>query len=86
MEESIRRNREQINIRRDLEDTWFKAAKMKESCVSEEKKREKSPGILLHEQCSKYQRCKGCRRKMPNCGESNVWCESRYLSGSRIMV
>eukprot|EP00795_Rhopilema_esculentum_P017226 gene17226-8778_t len=86
LDETINRNRERVKIRRDLEDTWLHAAKTKHVREADDRVRAQSPGCLLHEQCDKYRRCKECKRKMPNCGESNVWCESRYLSGSRIMV
>lgn len=86
LEETVNRNRDRANLRRDLEDTWLQAARLKEARDGEDRRRAQSPGILLHEQCSRYGRCKGCKRKMLNCGESSVWCESRYLSGSRIMV
>eukprot|EP00794_Sanderia_malayensis_P000560 gene560-1217_t len=87
LEESVYRNKEQVNLRRDLEDTWLQAAKSKQMREKEERRRAQSPGVLLHEQCSKYyHRCKECKRKLANSGESNVWSDSRYLSGSRIMV
>ena len=82
----MRRNRNRVNFRRDLEDTWFQAAKSKMSREHEEKERAQSPGVLLHDQCSKYRKCKSCERKLLNCGESNIWCESRYPSGSRIIT
>lgn len=42
--------------------------------------------MLIHEQCDKYHRCKQCGRRPQNCGESNVWSESRFIPGSRLIV
>ena len=86
LEEAIKKNRDRVSLRRDLEDTWLQAAKHKYARELEEKQRAQSPGVLLHDQCSRYKKCKSCERKLVNCGESNIWCESRYLSGSRIIV
>merc|ERR1712080_498051 len=52
----------------------------------EEKLRARSTGLLLQEQCDKYASCDQCTRKRTNYGRSNVWSESRYVSGSRLMV
>jgi len=86
LEETMRKSRNRVNFRRDLEDTWFEAARHKMSRELEEKERAQSPGVLLHDQCSKYKKCRSCERKLLNCGESNIWCESRYTSGSRIIT
>eukprot|EP00112_Aurelia_sp_Birch-Aquarium-sp1_P010963 Seg2317.3 transcript_id=Seg2317.3/GoldUCD/mRNA.D3Y31 product="Coiled-coil domain-containing protein 81" protein_id=Seg2317.3/GoldUCD/D3Y31 len=86
LDETLNRHSERVKLRRDLEDTWLQSSKTKHSREQEEQRRAQSPGELLHEQCDKYRRCKCCKRQMPNSGESHVWCESRYISGSRIIV
>lgn len=75
-----------INTRKRLEEDWVRASMMKKDRLEEDRLRALSPGILLHEQCDKYNRCAQCKRMMRNCGESNLWSESRYIPGSRLMV
>ncbi|XP_033635192.1 coiled-coil domain-containing protein 81-like [Asterias rubens] len=72
--------------RKSLEETWSNAASLKRSREEELKLRAQSPGVLVHEQCDKYHRCDQCQRRLGNCGESNIWSESRYIPGSRLMV
>ena len=72
--------------RKRLEEDWVRASLLKRDKLDEDKIRALSPGILLHEQCDKYNRCGQCKRVVKNCGESNLWSESRYIPGSRLMV
>ncbi|XP_064628540.1 coiled-coil domain-containing protein 81-like isoform X2 [Lineus longissimus] len=72
--------------RKRLEEDWADASKLKLHREREERIRSMSPGVLLHEQCDKYNRCKQCKRCLANCGESNIWCDSRYIPGSRLIV
>lgn len=73
-------------LRRHLEDNWSRATKAKLNKERDEFRRAQSPGILVHEQCDRYKRCRMCRRNLHNCGESNIWCDSRYIPGSRLIV
>nr|KAG5704946.1 hypothetical protein BaRGS_022788 [Batillaria attramentaria] len=72
--------------RRRLEDNWMKAAETKRARDLEERLLGLESGQLLHEQCDRYNRCKQCKRRLNNCGETNIWTESRYIPGSRIIV
>ena len=72
--------------RKALEDDWSKAASVKKQREHEERQHTRTPGQLLHEQCDRYGRCGQCKRTLGNCGESNIWRESRYIPGSRLMV
>jgi len=72
--------------RKGLETDWSSAVDTKRALDREEREHTRSPGMLLHEQCDKYKRCGQCKRKVHNCGESNIWRESRYIPGSRLMV
>lgn len=72
--------------RKDLEENWNSASLVKKDREMEERLHGLSPSLLLHEQCDKYTRCGQCKRKMRNAGESNIWSESRYVPGSRLMV
>ncbi len=72
--------------RKHLEGEWFSALDAKKSREAEDRLRTKSPGALLLEQTDAYKRCGQCKRKVNNCGESNIWRESRYIPGSRLIV
>ena len=72
--------------RKRLETDWAAATLYKKDRETEERMRMQSPGMLVHEQCDKYKRCDQCKRCLHNCGESNIWRESRYIPGSRLMV
>lgn len=80
------RHQERLEARRSLEDSWAANVCRKRELELEEMRRAQSPGMLIHEQCDKYRRCKQCGRRPHNCGESNVWSESRYIPGSRLIV
>ncbi|XP_059150161.1 coiled-coil domain-containing protein 81-like [Physella acuta] len=75
-----------FDSRRRLEHDWQKLAAAKKAKELEDRLHSLNPGILLHEQCDRYNRCRQCKRKLNNCGETNVWSESRYVPGTRIMV
>jgi len=75
-----------FDTRRRLQGDWQKMAEVKRGRELEDRLRSLSPGILVHEQCDKYNRCGQCKRRVNNCGETNIWSESRYIPGSRIMV
>ncbi|GFO43539.1 coiled-coil domain-containing protein 81-like [Plakobranchus ocellatus] len=74
------------DTRRRLESNWQKMAETKRARELEDRLQSLSPGGLLHEQCDRYNRCRQCKRRVHNCGETNIWSESRYIPGSRIMV
>ncbi|XP_028296776.1 coiled-coil domain-containing protein 81-like isoform X2 [Gouania willdenowi] len=96
--EMLRRNKteqilDQINRfekRRDicklLEGEWGRSVKLKHKRDEEERRFIRSAGQLLVDKLSEYRRCCQCQRKTTNCGESNIWRESRYLSGSQFMI
>ncbi|XP_027012263.1 coiled-coil domain-containing protein 81 isoform X1 [Tachysurus fulvidraco] len=73
-------------VRTALEDTWTRSADLKHCRDMEERAFIRSGGRLLIDQCEQYRRCFQCKRKTTNCGESNIWKESHYTSGSRLMV
>ena len=80
------RHQERLEARRALEESWATNVTRKKGAEDLERRRALSPGMLIHEQGDKYRRCKQCGRRPGNCGESNVWSESRYIPGSRLMV
>ncbi|KAH3738360.1 hypothetical protein DPMN_044994 [Dreissena polymorpha] len=86
MEDRANKFQRRTNLRHRLEQDWTRATVLKRERLEEDKLRALSPGMLLHEQCDKYNRCGQCKRQLKNCGESNLWSESRYIPGSRLMV
>jgi len=86
LQETLHRNQLNLQQRQDLEKTWARQALKKRSREIEDKLRARSPGLLLHEQCDKYSGCAQCTRRKSNYGQGNVWSETRYVSGSRLMV
>lgn len=80
------RHQERVDTRRALEESWAANVAHKRDIDQEERQLAQSPGMLIHEQCDKYHRCKQCGRRPQNCGESNVWSESRFIPGSRLIV
>ena len=77
---------ESLQARRALENSWAETMRRKQERDQQESLRIGSPGVLIQEQCDKYHRCEQCGRRPWNCGESNIWHESRYISGSRLIV
>ncbi|XP_002732454.1 coiled-coil domain-containing protein 81-like [Saccoglossus kowalevskii] len=75
-----------FTMRKSLESDWKKAFEAKKYRDFDERMRGTSAGMLLHEQCDKYKRCGQCKRRLENCGESNIWSESRYIPGSRLIM
>ena len=74
-------------MRKGLEKDWNHANQEKKLRDQDEKEhRLAHDGYLVHEQCDKYRRCAQCQRDTKNCGESNIWKESRYVAGARLMV
>ncbi|XP_039600552.1 coiled-coil domain-containing protein 81-like [Polypterus senegalus] len=74
------------HIRKSLQDDWARSIETKHQREQQEEQYTKSGGMLLLDQCEKYRRCFQCKRRPSNCGESNIWKESRYIPGSRLMV
>ncbi|CAF0727510.1 unnamed protein product [Didymodactylos carnosus] len=74
-------------IRKDLENQWSNAVEEKHKRDLDEQIHVYAPqGVLVHEQCDQYKRCAQCQRKLNNYGETNLWKETRYVPGARIMV
>ena len=74
-------------IRTDLESDWSDAANEKQRRDEDERRHVFAPqGALVHEQCDQYKRCAQCQRNVNNYGASNLWKDTRYIPGARIMV
>lgn len=75
-----------LDGRRDLERSWFDCAEKKRQLETHELELDKDSGMLVHEQCDKYERCHQCQRRKENVGKSNILKETRYIAGSRLIV
>ncbi|XP_067950997.1 coiled-coil domain-containing protein 81-like [Watersipora subatra] len=86
LEDRARRYERIVKNRKTLEADWVTAAEQKKGREIEERLRCLTPGSLIHEQCDRYKRCTQCKRRTTNSGETNLWKESYYIPGARIMV
>nr|CAB3228716.1 coiled-coil domain-containing protein 81 [Phallusia mammillata] len=86
VEDRIGTHKRSYEMRRSLEQNWQSHHFDKLKTEHEERLRMRTPGMLLLQQTEKYKRCGQCERRTANCGESNIWSESRYIPGSRLMV
>lgn len=76
-----------VNMRKNLEQNWDKSHFEKTTRDQEERgHRYAHDGTLVHEQCDKYKRCGQCQKDVKNCGESNIWADTRYVAGTRLMA
>uniref|UniRef100_A0A087YFC8 CCDC81 HU domain-containing protein n=1 Tax=Poecilia formosa TaxID=48698 RepID=A0A087YFC8_POEFO len=73
-------------VRKSLEDDWSRSVELKHKQEDEERRFLRSPGKLLVDKLEESQRCWRCKRRTTNCGETNIWKDSRYLSGSQFMI
>ncbi|XP_073518131.1 coiled-coil domain-containing protein 81 [Phyllobates terribilis] len=73
-------------LQKVLQEDWTRSSEIKRQKEHKEELYMQARGELLLDQFEKYRRCFQCKRRTSNCGETNVWCESRYIPGSRLMV
>ncbi|KAM9816891.1 coiled-coil domain-containing protein 81-like [Neosynchiropus ocellatus] len=73
-------------IRKSLENEWRRSAQMKHQREEEEKDFLRSATQSLVEKLVQHKRCRQCKRRTSNCGESNIWRDSNYASGSQFMI
>ncbi|XP_042343523.1 coiled-coil domain-containing protein 81-like [Plectropomus leopardus] len=71
---------------KSLRDEWGRSAKLKHQREEEERRFLRSAGQLLVDKLAQYRRCCQCKRRTTNCGETNIWKDSHYLSGSQFMI
>ncbi|XP_008290773.1 coiled-coil domain-containing protein 81 [Stegastes partitus] len=82
----IHRFEKKRDISKSLEDDWSRSATLKHKREEEERRFLRSAGQLLVDKLAEYKRCCQCKRRTTNCGETNIWKESHYLSGSQFMI
>ncbi|KAJ3593124.1 hypothetical protein NHX12_005461 [Muraenolepis orangiensis] len=74
------------DLRASLEDAWRTNNRLKLRREEDENSFRRFGGDLLLDQCSQHRRCHQCKRKPGNHGDSNIWKESYYSAGSRVMM
>ncbi|XP_019935286.2 coiled-coil domain-containing protein 81 isoform X1 [Paralichthys olivaceus] len=82
----INRFEKKQHISKSLEDEWSRSVKLKHQREEEEKRFLRSAGQLLVDKLAQYKRCCQCKRRTTNLGETNIWKDSYYLSGSQYMI
>ncbi|XP_068455484.1 coiled-coil domain-containing protein 81-like isoform X1 [Clinocottus analis] len=82
----INRFEKRRDLSKSLEDEWRRSAKQKQQREEEERRFLRSAGELLVDKLAQYRHCCQCKRRTSNCGESNIWKDSQYLSGSQFMI
>ncbi|KAM9861160.1 coiled-coil domain-containing protein 81-like [Aulostomus maculatus] len=74
------------DILKTLEKDWNRSVQLKHQHEEEERRYRRSAGQLLVDKLAQYKRCYRCRRRTSNCGETNIWKDSCYISGSQFMM
>ncbi|KAK5874180.1 hypothetical protein PBY51_019152 [Eleginops maclovinus] len=82
----INRFEKRQDISKSLGDEWSRNTKLKHQREEEERRFLRSAGRLLVDKLAEYKCCCQCKRKTTNCGETNIWKDSHYLSGSQFMI
>ncbi|KAM4743684.1 coiled-coil domain-containing protein 81-like [Anableps anableps] len=77
---------EKRNIRKSLEDDWNRSVELKHKREDEERRFLRSAGQLLIDKLEECRCCRRCKRRTTNCGETNIWKDSFYSSGSQFMI
>ncbi|KAM8877082.1 coiled-coil domain-containing protein 81-like isoform 3-T4 [Synchiropus picturatus] len=73
-------------IRKSLESEWRQSAQMKHQREEKEMDFLRSATQSLVEKLVQQKRCQQCKRRTSNCGETNIWRDSNYASGSQFMT
>ncbi|XP_039991383.1 coiled-coil domain-containing protein 81-like isoform X5 [Xiphias gladius] len=74
------------DIRKSLEDEWSRSVKLKHQRKEEERRFLRSAGQPMVDKLAQYKRCCQCKRRTTDFGETNIWKDSHYLSGSQFMI
>ncbi|XP_078077563.1 coiled-coil domain-containing protein 81-like [Mustelus asterias] len=69
-------------IHKTLEEAWNDNVTMKQLKDYEENQYTKAGGRFLLDQCNKYRRCFQCKRRLSNCGQTNIWSNSFITTGT----
>ncbi|KAM3625827.1 uncharacterized protein V6R79_018137 [Siganus canaliculatus] len=84
--DSVNRFEKRWDVSKSLQDEWSRSVKLKHQREEEERRFLRSAGQLLVDKLGQYRRCCQCKRKTANCGETNIWRDSGFLSGTQFMT
>ncbi|KAG8137032.1 hypothetical protein E2320_005578, partial [Naja naja] len=66
---------------------WRKSAGLKRQRDYEEKLFQRAGDkLMLLDQCARYRRCYQCKKGLNQFGENNIWTDSKYIPGSRLII
>ncbi|XP_016307516.1 coiled-coil domain-containing protein 81 [Sinocyclocheilus anshuiensis] len=86
LDERIRRYEKLCLLRAACEENWHRSADLKHQRDREGLNSRRFGGQTLTEQLGKYERCSQCKRSTANRGESNVFRDTSYVTGARLML
>ncbi|KAM3837474.1 coiled-coil domain-containing protein 81 [Vipera latastei] len=70
-----------------IQEDWRKSAGLKQQRDYEEKLFQRAGDkLMLLDQCARYRRCYQCKKGLNKFGEKNIWTDSKYIPGSRLIV
>ncbi|XP_067352148.1 coiled-coil domain-containing protein 81-like isoform X2 [Channa argus] len=84
--DNINHYKKKQDIGKSLGDEWSLGMHLKHQREDEERRFLRSAGQLLVDKLTQYKCCAQCKRRTTNCGETNIWKDSQYLSGSQFMI
>jgi len=84
-EDNANRHNKNKQQRRSLEVEWLRSMEAKQLREEDENRHRMHAGQLLLDQAH-VSRCNQCQRKLHNKGKTNLWKETRYVPGSRLIV
>ncbi|KAI2668857.1 Coiled-coil domain-containing protein 81 [Labeo rohita] len=73
-------------LRAACEENWQRSADLKRQRDQEELNIRRFGGQTLTDQLGKYERCRQCKRNTANCGETNIFRDTNYVTGARLML
>uniref|UniRef100_A0A8C5S3G6 Coiled-coil domain containing 81 n=1 Tax=Laticauda laticaudata TaxID=8630 RepID=A0A8C5S3G6_LATLA len=75
----------QMNL--GIQEDWRKSAGLKRQRDHEEKLFQRAGDkLMLLDQCARYRRCYQCKKGLNQFGENNIWTDSKYIPGSRLII
>uniref|UniRef100_A0A670XWE2 Coiled-coil domain containing 81 n=1 Tax=Pseudonaja textilis TaxID=8673 RepID=A0A670XWE2_PSETE len=70
-----------------IQEDWRKSAGLKRQRDYEEKLFQRAGDkLMLLDQCARYRRCYQCKKGLNHFGKTNIWTDSKYIPGSRLIV
>uniref|UniRef100_A0A673LWT7 Coiled-coil domain containing 81 n=1 Tax=Sinocyclocheilus rhinocerous TaxID=307959 RepID=A0A673LWT7_9TELE len=86
LDERIHRYEKLRLLRAAYEESWHRSADLKHQRDREELNSRRYRNKLMIKQLGKYERCSQCKRSTANRSESNVFRDTNYVTGARLML